>query len=131
MDDTLQWASDTFKALNLTWSTLNPIAKYPKDTHIIGMTQNRVAGVDLVLTGNTIRTATVITPINGDYILLPAFVVTVTSGVDWTAANMWLANLLRQLNKQRIKERQATIGKVKAVASVTTLGVFTLTLTGR
>lgn len=131
MIDTTQWATETFAALNLTWSTLAPVAKYPKDAHIMGMTADRAAGVDLVLTDKAIRSATIITPINAAYTPLLTYVVAAIAGVDLTQADMWVANMLRQLNKQRVKETQSTLGKIKGVASVTTVGVFTLTLVHR
>ena len=129
--DAIAWATETFAPMNLVWSPLPPVKKYPNDTHVQGLTMDKVAGIDLVLTNKAIRMATLITPINAAYMPLCTYAIAAIAGTDKTQADMWLARILSQLKTQRVKEIQATLKQIRGIASITTIGVFTLQLTAR
>lgn len=129
--DKIAWANETFAPMKLIWSELPPIAKYPNDNHIMGLTLDKVAGIDLVLTDKAVRLATLITPVNAAYMPLCTYTIAVIADVTKLQADMWLAKMLGQLKVQRKKETQATISKIKGVASITSIGVFTLVLAPR
>lgn len=126
----IDWATETFSALNLTWVTLSRPRGKPTWDRIQGMSHDKAAGVELWIdpAKQLLHRATVITPIAAAYTPLIVFAVAACAQTDRPTADAWLATVLRDLKTAHKKEIARKIGRVAAVARITTVGVFSLVM---
>ena len=124
------WATDTFKALNLAWTVLSAPRDHKTWHRIQGLTHDRAGGVELWIdpAKQQLHRATVITPINAAYTPLIVFVIAAIANTERSVADVWLAKILQDLKTARKKEVTRSLQRVKAVARITTVGVFSLVM---
>ena len=131
-EQAIQQMREICAPMNLIWKELPVVSKYPNDAHLQGLTVDGVAGVDVLMTDTAIRSMTIITPISPAYTPMVVWLTAAIANVERTEADQWLGKVLRQLLVQkRSKETQSTINQIRGVASITSMGVFTLQLLPR
>lgn len=120
----VQWATDAFAALNLTWKEAP--AKFPA-VRVLGNSADKQALMDLTIRRGAIIGASAVVPVKAEYTPMLVFLLAVlVKDATRDEADKWLARALNRLRRDRPSTTTQPWHKWRVTLTTNTFGLLTM-----
>lgn len=124
MIDHVQWATDTFAVLNLSWKEAP--AKFPAG-RVLGTTADQAALMDVTIKGHSIVGASAVVPVKPEYTPMLVFLLAVLAkDATRQEADQWLARALDRLKRDMPSQVTQPWHQRRVTLTTNTLGLLTV-----